>query len=219
MAKLTKRAGMAATGVAAGVAYVGPLRRWMRTWGATAEEIARSLPGDEILSGDVDQTTRAIGIAAPPEAIWPWLVQMGDHRAGFYGGEAVFRLLRVQHGHSAEGIAPELQDVHEGSEIPAGWTGFKVRRVEPNRAFVLSRRGRAYEYTWALALHPEPDGTTRLVSRVRYRGNGALNALAEPIVFGMMRRWLRSIKERAERGGRLEAAPPRPPAGPGDARP
>ncbi len=218
MARLSKRVGTAAaTGVVAGIAYAGPLRRWMRTWGATAEEIERSEPGDEVLTGDVDQTTRAIGIAAPPAAIWPWLVQMGDRRAGFYAGEAFFRLLRVQHGHSAERIAPELQDLHEGSEIPAGWTGFKVLRVEPERALVLSRSGRGYEYTWALALHPLPDGTTRLVSRARYRGSSAINALSEPIVFAMTRRWLRSIKERAERGARPRARAPEVPSRPGDA--
>jgi len=202
MARLTKRVGVAAAGVAAAVAYAGPLRRWMRNWGATADEIARRVPGDEILTGEVDQTTRAIAIAAAPEAIWPWLVQMGDRRAGFYAGEAFFRLLRVQHGHSAERIAPELQELRPGDEIPAGWTGFKVLRVEPSRTLVLARSGRGYEYTWTLALEPDAGGMTRLVSRTRYRGSRAIRALAEPIVFAMTLRWLRSVKERAERGAR-----------------
>src|SRR6266545_4467193 len=203
MARTKKRVGVTVAGIAAGIAYAGPLRRWMRTWGATAEELARPLAGDDILTGgEVEQTTRAIGIAAPPEAIWPWLVQMGDRRAGFYAGEAFFRLLRVQHGRSAERIAPELQELRAGDEIPAGWTGFKVRRLEPNRTLVLSRSGSGYEYTWALALEPGAGGMTRLLSRSRYRGSRAIALLAEPIVFSMMRRWLGSVKERAERGVR-----------------
>ena len=178
----------------------------MRAWGATADELARPLAGDEFLTGsEVDQTTRAIAIAAPPAAIWPWLVQMGDRRAGFYAGEAFFRVLRVQHGPSAERIAPELQELRPGDEIPAGWTGFKVLRVEPDRALVLARSGSGYEYTWALALEPAPGGMTRLVSRTRYRGSRAIAALTEPIVFSMMRRWLRDVKGRAERAVRPHA--------------
>ena len=80
-----------------------------------------------------------------------------------------------------------------------------VRRVDPNRALVLSRSGSGYEYTWCLALEPAGERTTRLVSRVRYRGSKAIHAIAEPIVFGMMRRWFTTVKDRAERGQRPEA--------------
>jgi hypothetical protein len=219
MAKVAKRTGVAAAGIAAGLAYAGPLRRWMRNWGATPEEIERALPGDHILSGDVDQTTRAITIEAKPEAIWPWLAQMGDHRGGFYGGETLFRLFGLQHGHSAERISPELQDLHEGGRVPAGWTGFDVRRVDPNRTLVLSRSGSGYEYTWCIALEPASDTTTRLVSRVRYRGSKAIHAISEPIVFGMMRRWFTTVKARAERGQRPEAIERAGPGGDGGAHP
>jgi len=202
MAKLGKRVGRAAKTAVAAVVYVGPVRRWMRDWGATPDEIARAMPGDDLLADVIDQSTRAITISATPEAIWPWLAQMGDRRGGFYGGEALFRLFGLQHGHSAEKIAPELQGLKEGSEMPAGWTGLKVLRVEPNRALVMERSGRGYRYTWALALFPKEGGGTRLVSRARYAGSKALLAIAEPIVFAMMRSWFARVKERAERGAR-----------------
>jgi hypothetical protein len=209
MAKVMKRAGTAAAAGAGALIYAGPLRRWMRNWGASAAEIAGALPGDELLDGDVVQSTRAITIHAPPEAIWPWLAQMGDRRGGFYGGEALFRLLGLQHGHSAESVDPRMQALHEGDPIPAGWTAFTARHVEPNRALVLSRGGHGYEYTWAMVLVPAEGGATRLVSRVRYRGSKVLAAASEPIVFAVTRRWFASVKARAERQAhRPPAAPP-----------
>jgi hypothetical protein len=73
---------IAIAGVAASAAAIDRLyRRFLResvlTWGATAEEAARTLPGDELLEAGDIVATRAIRIDAPPAAIWPWLVQMG----------------------------------------------------------------------------------------------------------------------------------------------
>ena len=203
MAKLGKRVGTAAGTALAAVAYAGPLRKWMRDWGATEEEAKRAMPGDEVLPDAIDQSTRAISIAATPEAIWSWLAQMGDGRGGFYASEPLFRLMRLQHGHDAEKVAPELQELKEGQEIPAGWTGLKVLKVEPNRALVMERSGSGYRYTWTVALYPREGGAgTRLVSRSRYVGSKAILAVSEPIVFAFMRAWFNHVRERAERGAR-----------------
>ncbi len=215
MAKLLKRVGAAAAAGAAAVAYAGPVRRWMRSWGATPAEVETTYPGDDLLMGDVEQTTRAVSIDAPPDAIWSWLTQMGDRPGGFYGSDALFRLLRLRHGRSAEQVEPRWQAIREGEKLPAGWIDFTIRHVEPNRALVLSRGGRGYEYNWALVVVPGTAGGTRLVSRVRYKGSRALHAIAEPIVFAMMTRWFATVKEHAEREAQRRPSPPRaqPPAG------
>jgi hypothetical protein len=75
-------AGAAASAVAIDRLYRRFLRERVLTWGATAEEAARRLPGDELLDPADIVPTRAIGIDAPPSAIWPWLVQIGPGRAG-----------------------------------------------------------------------------------------------------------------------------------------
>src|SRR4051794_30418599 len=77
-------AGLVLTGLAASVAYSKRARRWYLTWGATAAETTARLPGDELLDDPDLQSTRAISIDAPPEAVWPWLVQMGSGRGGAY---------------------------------------------------------------------------------------------------------------------------------------
>ena len=73
-------------GVVAGLGYPLFFRRWCLTWGARSDEVARNLPGDELFPGADLVTTRAIAVNAPPDAIWPWLVQMGSGRGGAYTG-------------------------------------------------------------------------------------------------------------------------------------
>ena len=148
----------------------------MLTWGATPEEAAEALPGDDRTAGARDQWTRAVTIDVPPEQVWPWIVQMGIHRGGFYTHDRVERLLfraRYAEGtHSATRIHPELQHLEPGDRIYMGggvWA--PVAEVEPNRHLV------AFE---TFVLRPLPGDRTRLV--VRYRGDGfvqpALHAVA-----------------------------------------
>lgn len=107
------------------VAYEALLRPWMLDWGSTKQERRRPLPGDEV-TNDIDPAgmarhTRAVTIDAPPEAVWPWLVQIGDCRAGFYSYDWFERATRTVHyvdgKHSATRIHPELQDVKVGDRI------------------------------------------------------------------------------------------------------
>ena len=95
--------GAAAAGAAA---FVGWYRPWHMRWGATDEEIAEAMPGDELLPVAEFHPTRAITIAARPDEIWPWIVQIGFNRAGFYAYDLVDNLAKP----SAERIIPELQN-------------------------------------------------------------------------------------------------------------
>lgn len=63
------------------------VRRWHRRWGATDAEVAAAMPGDDLVPGCHYVCTRAITIGAPPEAVWPWLIQVGFGKAGFYSND------------------------------------------------------------------------------------------------------------------------------------
>lgn len=89
------------------------LRRWRCRWGATDEEVKRTLPGDELVPAPEWQWTHAITINAPPEQVWPWIVQMGQGRGGFYSYEALEDLVGCKI-HNASRIVPEWQDLKVG---------------------------------------------------------------------------------------------------------
>lgn len=157
---------------AAVAAEVGGYLAWrprMLRWGATRQEAAETLPGDSRTPHPRVQSTRAITIEAPPEHVWPWIVQMGIERAGFYSHDWVERLLfraRYVEGHSATRIHPELQDLKVGDPVPygAGVTA-RVDEIEPCRHLVAAE---------AFVLRPLPGDRTRLI--VRYRGTGFISA-------------------------------------------
>jgi uncharacterized protein YndB with AHSA1/START domain len=108
--------------------------RWWRTWGIDPEVSTEALPGDDIVPVTSAQETRSITIDAPPEAIWPWLVQMGYGRAGWYSYDTLDNRAK-----SVERIVPEWQSIGVGEVMPhSPGGGFEVRAVEPGRALVLS---------------------------------------------------------------------------------
>jgi hypothetical protein len=202
--------GLAAAG-AAGAAYTLVLRPRYLRWGATDDELRRTLPGDDLLRESLVGSTRAVTIAASPEDIWPWLVQIGYGRGGFYSYDwlenAFVGLFGGTPGYrSAATILPEHQRLSLGDLIPAAppdmmggrlvdVARWKILAVEPNRALVLEGWG-------AFVLEPLGEGATRLI--VRSRGPGAWGRLAhylfwEPAHFVMERRMLLGIKARAER--------------------
>lgn len=155
----------AAGAVAAEVLAYLAWRPRMLHWGATEEEAAEQLPGDEVDARPRVRSTRAITIDAPPEVVWPWIVQMGIERAGFYSHDWVERLLGahyVEGGHSATRIHPELQDLKVGDLIPYGaGASVPVKAIEPNRHLVHGE-------SWVL--RPLPGNRTRLIAR--YQGPG-----------------------------------------------
>jgi hypothetical protein len=109
----------------------------MLRWGATRAEARQPLPGDHLVPAPRTAFTRAITLRAPPEHVWPWLVQIGSHRAGWYS----YDRLDNAGVPSAARILPELQDLKPGDTIwasPDGTLAFHVANLEPPRALVLS---------------------------------------------------------------------------------
>ncbi|HSF14287.1 MAG TPA: hypothetical protein VLK65_01895 [Vicinamibacteria bacterium] len=163
------------------------------------EENERALPGDELLPDASARLTHGITIAAPAESIWPWLVQMGCRRAGWYS----YDVLDNAGVESAHEIHPELQRIEVGDVLPAtpeGDDGFEVLRVEPRRVLILGglfdpdakaqlpfsdeRPERYWHVSWAFVLEPLGPGETRLIVRARaaFPETGRLHAT-----------WIRSV--------------------------
>lgn len=169
-------------------------------WGATEEEAAAELPGDELLPDAEGVTTRAIDIAAPAASVWPWIVQIGPApRAGAYTYDWIENLLGLEF-HSADRIIPEFQNPRVGDEIEFGSTVMRLARVDPQRVLTwLSDDGR---WAWSFVLN-EQGGVTRLVSRNRIRIDGLPKTIAvEPMIpasLVMEQKMLKGIKQRAER--------------------
>ncbi len=151
-------------GIALAIAFVGYFlvyRPQQIRWGATDEEISRAMPGDELQPHPVFDATRAITIDASPEEIWPWLVQIGYGRAGWYG----YDLLDNAGVESSRQIVPELQSLKVGDVLPIFTIAYhRVIAVEPNR-YLLTRGDEGT--TWIFALYPVDEGHSRLVWRIR----------------------------------------------------
>jgi hypothetical protein len=179
-------------------------RRWHLQWGATSAEVGGSLPGDAILTHAQFKATRAITINAPPNAVWPWLVQVGCLRAGWYSNDLLDNL-----GHpSATTIVPTLQHLQIGQWVPMSptsspteRTALKVHSFEINKWLLWTKP----DSTWAWQLTPTDEGGTRLVTRIHavYDWRHPLMAVLGVLLmefgdFAMIRRMLRGIKARAE---------------------
>ena len=205
------------------------VRRWRESWGAVPEEAARTLPGDDLLEAAQATDTRGITIEAPPELVWPWLVQMGFGRGGWYSIDAL-----DMRGSSADRIVDEWQRIEVGDVLPTHpGGGFQVRELDPGRSLVLyadpssmqpaadateaippglaasgallSRTPSDFAATWTFVLEPLGTGRTRLIERMRYWGAGG-NPLTKAAlsllgfgVFVMMQRQMVGIRARAER--------------------
>lgn len=194
---------VAAAGAGAAAAYVCGIRPWHLRWGATDDELEQSLIGDELAPNPKLRATHAITINAPAADVWPWLVQMGQNRGGFYSYTWLENLAGC-HMRNADEIVPEWQSLKVGDKV---WLHPKaplveVAAIEPGRAIVLKPWG-------AFVLRPIDEKTTRLI--IRSQGdyepdlnNAALNFLLwrviyEPAHFIMERKMLLGIKARAEK--------------------
>jgi hypothetical protein len=192
---------------AAAVAY-SRLRQPILTWGATKEEAASTLPGDELLVDADGVSTRAIDIDAPAEAVWPWLAQMGPSpRGGAYTYDWIENLMGLDM-HSADKILAEFQHPQIGDTIGFGANRMRLERVEPER--VLAWRSQDGNWVWTFVLRKH-NGTTRLISRNRFRLPTLAVRIAmlpmEPGSLVMERKMLLGIRRRAEG---LAAGAPQP---------
>ena len=142
------------------------LRRPILTWGATSEEAASRLPGDELLEDADGVSTRAITIDAPAASVWPWLVQMGPSpRGGAYTYDWIENLLGLDM-RSVDRVLPEFQHPEVGDTIGLGANRMLLERVESG--YVLVWRSEDGNWVWTFVLE-ERDGSTRLISRNRFR--------------------------------------------------
>jgi len=196
--------------VVATLAYWLVLRPWHARWGATAEEAAKPLPGDDIAAQANMVSTRAVTIRAAADKVWPWLVQMGQGRGGMYSYERLENLIGCDI-HNTDRILPEFQHLEPGDVIrlgPEGYPFYRVAAIEPGRVLVLRpgdpKTKEPGPGSWALVLEERKDGSTRLLARQRllYRptaGNFLLwRVVTEPISFVMEQKMLRTIRQLAE---------------------
>jgi hypothetical protein len=201
---------LAATAALAGagaIAYSRLIRPWHQHWGATAAEVGRPMPGDDYVVDPLEVTTRAVTVNAPPAAIWPWLVQMGNGRGGLYSYDWIDLFIGALDRPSVDVVLPEYQQPRAGEIMPyAKGADMVMRAVEPERALLLTLDldGGRTRVSQSWALDPIDATRTRLVLRVRAatpvtaRGLPALLML-DPAEFVMVRRQLLGIKQRAER--------------------
>ncbi len=192
---MLKRIVVGASIAAVGWATYAGLRRWRATWGVVPEEVDRPLPGDELVPAVRSSDTRGITIDAPPELVWPWLLQMGYGRGGWYSIDQL-----DMRGSSATRIVDEWQGLAVGDIMPTHpGGGFAVKVLEPNRALVvyadaatmqpldataaadvpaglaasgafMSATPAEFAASWAFVLEPVGAQRTRLIERVRYWG-------------------------------------------------
>jgi len=177
-------------------------------WGTTDEELQTALPGDSPERDPAFEVNHAITIDAPPSSVWPWLVQIGQDRGGFYSYDWLENLFGLNI-HDADRVHPEWQDRSEGDLVraaPVDWlggalgedVGWRVTHIEAERVMVLRWWG-------AFVLLPLSGDKTRMIVRSKVSdpkipvwGAAISFATFELPHFIMERRMLIGIKQRVE---------------------
>lgn len=181
---------------------------WFRpaqlTWGAREGEIRRTMPGDELHQAPDFLATRAVTIQGEAEDIWPWLIQMGHGRAGFYGYDLLENIGSPRGIRSAGRIIPTLQDFQAGDDLPiSSLVTYRIAALKEDHSVVWAGEGEN-PGVFAWVLYPQPDGSTRLVSRVTWSyhpgkpGSLVLEVFTEFADHLAVRKILQGIKGRVE---------------------
>jgi hypothetical protein len=206
--------GLGVAGAVVLPAYLLVFRPWHLRWGTAGDEASRPLPGDDSLPQPKQSSTRAITIEASAADIWPWLVQIGQGRGGFYSYDVLENLIGADI-HNADRILPEHQQLAVGDKVRLGREGYPyytVADLEPEK-FLLLRGGDLaqesppVEDIWLFYLDEIAPGTTRLIARnqrdyVPTVANFVIwQVITEPLHFLMEQKMLRGIKHRVEEMG------------------
>ncbi len=210
---------MIGTVLVAGTLILSPvLRSWYNRWGATEEEVGRTLPGDDLVPQPDLGYTHAITIHARAADIWPWLVQMGQGRGGLYSYEGLENLAGCKI-RNVDRVVSEFQDLKVGDLVrlgPPGYPCFVVEALEPGKALVLqgadpetgeppdlAAEPASYALaTWQFILDETDEAASRLIVRQRLaysRDMALLWRLVEPVSFVMERKMMLTLKRHVER--------------------
>jgi hypothetical protein len=210
---------LAGIGVAA-TAYALAARPRMLRWGTEPEEVERVFTGDEFVLNPQIKATHAVTVHASVEKVFPWLLQMGQGRAGFYSVEAIENNVFQLDIHNADRILPEYQQLQVGDHVALGRGVFaRVAVLEPLKHLILRatahgdeneagapplKPGETLNMTWAFFTEALENGDTRLIERFRVEftptlaNNVMFYGFIEPGAFFMERSMLLGIKARAE---------------------
>jgi hypothetical protein len=194
------------------------LRSKYRTWGSTEEELNRELPGDELVKDVKGWYNHAITINAAPADVWPWVVQLGQNKGGFYSYELLENIVGSKI-HNANDIVPEFQNTLVGDKVmmtPKA-APYIVAAIEPGQSFVLRLRvnlqtqetvdnnqplpDKYQDPSWLFFLEETAEGATRLISRSRNDWNHSKTNTFIYSIFGVIsqvmdRKMLKGIKRR-----------------------
>ena len=211
--RLAALMGLGIVSAAATAAYLLLFRPWHLRWGATTAETKRAFPGDALISNPKQTATRAITINRAVDEVWPWLVQLGQGRGGFYSYDCLENLIGCDI-HSADRILPEFQQLAVGDKVRLGREGYPyytVEAVEPNKYLLLRAGDPAsgeesppVKDFWLFYLEEIDANTTRLIVRNRrdYEPGVAnfiiWHVIVELLHFIMEQKMLRGIKRRVE---------------------
>jgi hypothetical protein len=186
------------------VAAIVLLTPWMDRWGATNEEIAATFPGDELLASPASFVNRAVTIHASPEQIYPWIVQLGAGKGGYYSYTWLETYLLNCQMVNADRVHSEWQDLQVGDEVKMcpkqpGPVPYTVAMIKPDRAVVLGHQENGkWVDIWMFVIIPQPDGSSRLLLRSRTNAAGGFWDVIHPGIFIMERGMLLGIRDRAE---------------------
>jgi len=203
------------------------LRSKLRRWGSADEELIRELPGDDLITDINGYYNHAITIKTAPADVWPWIVQLGQNKGGFYSYELLENVVGSKI-HNADSIVPEFQDTAVGDVVMMTPTAapYIVVDIDPGKAFILRLRvnletqqtvevteplpPKYQDGSWLFYLEETSEGNTRMITRSRNKWNQSkmntfVYGLIGIISIVMDRKMLKGTRKRAEAAAKTAA--------------